>query len=299
LKSRIAAVLALAASAGAASGQGHPLAPVVLQLPGGTRALAMGNTDIGGRDDDVLFYNAAQLAIARGTSLSAEWYTHANTLTTFSTTLPFASGGLGVGIQSLQYSAAGAAPATVSALATSGAVPGSGFVLAAGYAQRLFGTRVGVITKLVDDELGSYRDMRSAFDAGVARDMLQGTFGLTVQNLGEAMRTPVGRVPMPTRTTLGYQAGGLAVGPLDLAAAGALTVTRGRSVGGGLGAELSYGWIDGYTVSVRGGARLPSEGTQGHLTTGIGLAADRLTLEYALDAGRMGQTAHRVGLRIR
>jgi hypothetical protein len=259
----------------------------------------MGNTDIGGRDDDVLFYNAAQLAVARGTGVSTEWFSGANTLTTFSTTLPFASGGLGFGVQSLDYSANGAPLETVSALGGSGALPASGLVLAAGYAQRLFGTRIGAIAKVVDDEEGSYRDMRSAFDAGIARDMLQGTFGFTVQNLGEAMRTPVGRVPMPTRAALGYQGGGLAVGPLDFAASAALTMTRGRSVGGGVGAELGYGWIDGYTISVRGGARLPSEGTQGQLTAGLGLTADRVTVEYALDAGRGGEAAHRFGLRIR
>jgi hypothetical protein len=299
VKRRILALSLLLTAGRTGSAQGHPLAPIIFRLPGGTRALAMGNANVGGRDDDVLFYNAAQLVSARGTSASTEWYTGANMLTTLSTTLPFASGGLGLGVQSLTYTAAGATLADPRSLGGAGTVPASGVVFAAGYAQRLLGARVGIESKLVDDESGGSRDMRGAFDAGLARDMLQGTFGLALQNVGEAIRTPEGRVPMPTRATLGYQGSGQPLGPLDLAASAAVTMTRGRRVSGGLGAELGYGWIDGYTISARGGARRPADDGEGRWTAGLGFTADRLTLDYAFETRHFGQSAHRVGLRIR
>lgn len=295
----IVAAWLLLATARPGAAQGHPLEPILLRLAGGTRALGMANENVGGRDDDVIFYNAAQLASARGTSVSNEWFTRANFLTTVSTSLPFASGGLGLGAQSLTYSSAAGAPGDPRSLGGHGTQPASGLVLLAGYAQRLLGTRIGIVTKLVTDESGTYRDTRGAFDIGVARDVWQGTAGLALQNLGEAVRTPSGRIPIPTRATLGYQGGGLPVGPLDLVASAAVTMTRGRWVSGGLGAELAYGWLDGYTVSVRGGARRPADDGEGRWTAGLGFTADRVTVDYALETRRGGQDAQRLGLRVR
>jgi hypothetical protein len=47
---------------------------VPLPTSASTRGLAMGNANLAGRDDDVLFYGPAQLAVARGTSVAAERY---------------------------------------------------------------------------------------------------------------------------------------------------------------------------------------------------------------------------------
>src|ERR1043166_4452321 len=232
LNSRMIVTALVLAGPLAAGAQGHPYAPLILQRPGSTRALAMGNANVGGRDDDVLFYNPAQLFVARGTSVSEQWYSGADMLTTISTSgLTLGPGIIGLGVQSLAFRSDLGTP-DPSQLGRSRFFPASGLVLATGYSQRLFGTRLGVVAKLVDQQIGTLRDRRGAYDAGIARDMLRGTFGLSVQNIGEAMRTgptplvPLGitseRVPMPTRATFGYQMSGLPVGQFDIAASSAV-----------------------------------------------------------------------------
>jgi hypothetical protein len=306
----------------AAGAQGHPYAPLILQLPGSTRALAMGNANVGGRDDDVLFYNPAQLFVARGTSVSEQWYSGADMLTTISTSgLTLGPGIIGLGVQSLAFRSDLGTP-DPSQLGRSRFFPASGLVLATGYSQRLFGTRLGVVAKLVDQQIGTLRDRRGAYDAGIARDMLRGTFGLSVQNIGEAMRTgptplvPLGitseRVPMPTRATFGYQMSGLPVGQFDIAASSAVSVSRGHRVSGGVGSEIGYSWLEGYSISIRGGARRAADAGEGRWTAGFAANADRLSLEYALEGRQpvtlpgpgalrpvQHRTAHRIGLRIR
>src|SRR5437764_13749369 len=70
-----------------------------LPTSGSTRALAMGDANLAGRDDDVIFYGPAQLAVARGTSVAAERYFDGLAGGTVATTQRLASGGIGVGAQ--------------------------------------------------------------------------------------------------------------------------------------------------------------------------------------------------------
>src|SRR5690242_1686621 len=74
---------------------------VDLPLPtsASTRGLAMGNANLAGRDDDVIFYGPAQLAVARGTSVAVERYLDGLASGTAATTSRLASGGIGVGAQ--------------------------------------------------------------------------------------------------------------------------------------------------------------------------------------------------------
>src|SRR5256885_8700058 len=70
-----------------------------LPTSGSTRAVAMGDANTAGRDDDVIFYGPAQLAVARGTSAAAERYSDRLAGGTISSTLRFSFGGIGVGQQ--------------------------------------------------------------------------------------------------------------------------------------------------------------------------------------------------------
>ncbi len=288
----------LLGAAGTVQAQQYPLAPLVARLPGGTRALAMANADAGGRESDVIFYNPAQLASARGTDGSAEFYTGANLLVTLSTVLDFGPGTIGVGVQSLTFSNATPGVAVPDALGTSGPNPSSGLVLALGYAQSLFGMRAGVNAKLLEQSVGANRDSRGSLDAGLSRDLWRGTFGLTLQNFGPAFRTPVGRVSQPTRTSLGFTSGRYLAGPFDLMGSATASVIRGGHFVAGGGGEIAYSWLDGYTVAARGGVRRAAEG-EGPWTVGVGITADRISLDYAFESRDHRAGAHRIGVRIR
>src|SRR5262245_65460375 len=77
--------------------QDHAYTGLVLRLPSSARTLAMGNVGIVGRDDDVLFYNPAQLVAARGTSVSAERFSRFARSGTLSSVIRFNNGGIGIG----------------------------------------------------------------------------------------------------------------------------------------------------------------------------------------------------------
>jgi hypothetical protein len=281
-----------------AGAQEFPLAPLIARLPGGTRALAMANADAGGRESDVIFYNPAQLAVARGEAGSVEFYTGANLLVTLSTVVDIGPGAIGVGVQSLTFSNADFAYASPDALGTSGTFPSSGLIFAVGYAQPLFGMRAGVNAKLMEQSIGSSRDSRGSLDAGLSRDLLNGTLGLTVQNFGPAFRSYYGPVSQPTRTSLGFTTGRYLAGPFDVTAAATTSLLRGRDFVAGGGGEISYSWLDGYAVAGRAGIRRAAEG-EGPWTAGIGITADRVSLDYAYESRYHRPGAHRIGVRIR
>ncbi len=293
----LATVLMLSGAA-TVGAQEFPLAPLVARLPGSTRALAMANADAGGRESDVIFYNPAQLAVARGTGASAEFYTGANLLVTLSTVVDIGPGALGVGVQSLTFSNPGFAYAAPDALGASGAFPSSGLIFALGYAQPLFGMRAGVNAKLMEQSIGSTRDSRGSLDFGLARDLWRGTLGLSVQNFGPAFRSYYGPVSQPTRTSLGFTTGRYLVGPFDVMAAATTSLLRGRDFVAGGGGEVSYSWLDGYAVAARAGVRRAAEG-EGPWTVGFGVTADRLSLDYAFESRYHRHGAHRIGVRIR
>jgi hypothetical protein len=278
--------------------QQYPLAPLVARLPGSTRALAMANADAAGRESDVIFYNPAQLAVARGTAASAQFYQGANLLVTLSTVLALGPGTVGVGVQSLTFSNTGFAYATPDALGAPGTFPSSGLILALGYAQPVLGMRAGVNAKLMEQTIESVRDSRGSLDVGLSRDLLRGTFGLSVQNVGPNFRTDFGRVSQPTRTSLGYTSERYAAGPFDLVAAATTSLIRGRHFVAGGGGEVDYSWLDGYAVAARAGVRRAAEG-EGPWTIGFGVTADRLSLDYAFESRDHRAGAHRIGVRIR
>src|SRR5688500_10520687 len=81
-------------------------APVVLSLPGSTRALGMGDAYAAMTGDpDLIFYNPAQLGAARGLGIAAHRFGTATHLITISGANALAPGGIGFGIQLLDHAA--------------------------------------------------------------------------------------------------------------------------------------------------------------------------------------------------
>jgi hypothetical protein len=308
---RAAVFLLLAASLRA---QDRPYAGIVLRVPASTRALALGNANVAGRDDDVIFYSPAQLAVARGTSISGERYTATTSGGSLSTLVRIGSGGIGFGASWLSYATEGTYPGSRADFTTSGGFGGSSFLAAVGLAQTFKGFRIGVAGKYVREELAVSED-RALVDVGVGRDFtiwIPFQAALSLQNLGSdfssdaVLVTPdelpgLGNAPdrarLPMRASLGLSSGA-PVGPLDLAALAQLSVLRDGFVAPAGGIEAGYSWLDGHSIALRAGARRPENG-EGVLTAGAGFSVDRISIDYALETLTGGRTAHRVGLRIR
>jgi hypothetical protein len=304
---------------------GGPYAPLVLLLPSGPRTLALGNTGVAGRDDDVIFFNPAQLVIARGFSGSIERYSATSEGGALSAVTRFNTGGIAIGMRMANYETPlDAYPPDRATMLNPDIGNGTSLEAVVGVGQVIKGVRVGVAGKYAEDNVPSMRVSRGAVDLGVSKDFFGPyTFGLAVQNIGSSMTIPCelarqsaagtmdcvpppGLPPfprqftsarLPLRTTLGVQTQ-RPVGQFDLMATAALTALRAGWLGASGGAELGYSWLDGYNVALRAGARstLPGEAA---FTAGAGFTMDRLSIDYAAEALTGSRWGQRIGLRIR
>lgn len=290
--------------------------PLRLPMGGSTRAIGMGDANTAGRDDDVIFYNPAQLAVARGTSASIERYSDHLAGGAMSATSRIASGGVGIGAQ-----LAGGTNAPQCNIASVG--PTGTFVLSpaplnvvrmlavVGAAQTFKRFHLGASAKYAAEQGGDARTSRVMLDAGVSRDVTLSDFiplsiGLAVQNIGTSA-TDTLQLNTPLRAAIGLASGG-PVGPIDLAVAADVAAERnatqsllghGRLIAG-LGTEIGYTWLDGYSFAFRVGERIPPTRTDlRHFTFGAGLVLDRISFDYAGEDQVGFRIAHRFGIRLR
>lgn len=276
--------------------------PLVLRVPASTRVLALGNSGVAGRDDDVIFYNPAQLTTIRGWSLSAQRYAPGNTAGALSTIIAFAGGGLGVGVQWLGLSTeAAASPLTTSSLDSTGTRTASSAAATVGYGQSRFGMRFGVAAKIAQESAPLTRSTNGYFDIGLEKDFFRFLgVGLAVQNIpGFGVRGFD-----EARITLGAMGEAplvfvMPVSPfIDAALAGQVSVTRDGWVKPSGGAEIGVNWIQGYFVTLRAGGRRPEAGEK-PFTAGASFNADRIRIDYALETRIGNELSHRVGVRVR
>ena len=291
---------------------GGPYAPLILLLPSGPRTLAVGNTGVAGRDDDVIFFNPAQLVIARGFSGSIERYSATSAGGALSAVTRFNTGGIAIGMRMVNYET----PLDVYPLDRGvmlNPADGNGTSLEAtvGVGQLIKGYRVGLAGKYVEDNVPARRVSNGALDLGVSKDFFGPyTFALAVQNIGPSPEVPcatarpcdvvppvLAPVRLPLRTTLGAQTQ-RGVGQFDLMATAAVWMLRADWVGASGGAELGYSWLDGYSVALRAGARSTMPG-EAAFTAGAGFTMDRLSIDYAAEALTGSRWGQRIGLRVR
>jgi hypothetical protein len=303
--SRVAtALLLLAVQSVAGAAQSDPSAPLVLRLPGGTRALGVGDAWAAGRGAEVLFYNPAQIGILRGTTLSAQRFGDAATLGTLSTVGPFGKIWIGAGVQYLDYHAEPAAGfhTDPAGLTLRGPVNAASMAATVAAAFRFKGVRFGVGAKYVEERVGGARDIGAAFDFGAAREVSRATVALAVQNLGGELEVLGQEAELPTRVTLGATSPSIRVSTFFDAGI-ALSVSRerdGRIVPAG-GAELIYEPVGGWYFVARAGARrVRSEPgrAESPVTFGGSFGLDRFWLDYAFQPYKGPGAAHRVGIRI-
>lgn len=297
----VAAVL-LPASASAQSGG---RVPRVLELPSSSRAMALGDAymmDAG--YSDAVFYHPGLIQGASGFGLDVQTWSGGATAATVSAATPWFGGSVAVGLQTLQY---GAPATTVQSLPGGqdllfqlGPNPTSERVASVGYGRRMFGVRLGMVGKLIEERVSGERDATAAVDVGAATSLGSFTVGLSAQNLGPDMGFASGTVPLPSRITLGLGAYGRQVGPLDMGLSGAVTRRDDGEFVAGAGLEVGYWPVIGRTFVGRIGVHRVPEGTGSPFTFGFAYWGDSLVLEWAYERfADLGEATHRFGVRWR
>jgi hypothetical protein len=297
-------VLALAVPAHVFA-QAPAVGPLLLIVPATPRTAALGNAWVAGRDQDVLFYNPAQLVGARtGLDLSITRHGSHGTTTTLGSV--YAGGKwsltLGWGVQFADYSPGPSTsyPYSPDVLLSNGAAQGTSALFAIGGAVVWKNTRFGAAAKYASDRVSMPDPLNHGVfvaDIGVARQIVGGTGALSVQNLGGSSGDDGTGIKAPEQVLMGWSTTRV-VGQLDLGLYTQLTLRDDWTSPAG-GVEISYSWIEGYVVSARAGARRPESGPEHPFTLGAALTADRLTIEYGVQFFEGGRAANGVTIRWR
>jgi hypothetical protein len=294
------ALLALAVALPAAA-QDNGYGPLALTLPASTRMLGMGDIGVAGRDDDVVFYNPAQLTVARGTSFSLARLTETARGGAMSTVLRFGPGALGFGVDYLEYQLTPASyPITKSDVLDPNADLGTSALGVIGYAQTYKGFRLGAAAKYAMDAIDIERFGQAYGDVGIARDFFRGqyTMGLAVQHIGASLTRGAEKIQPPTTATFGV-ATARQLGPLDGAATAGVSWSQQDDVTVGGGVELGWSWISGYNIAVRGGVHQARQDGDTEIMGGFGFTADRVTLDVAVQRLPGNRAGYQAGIRIR
>lgn len=311
LSFRSTAVLAiLVAGTAPAFAQAPPTGPLVLHVPATARTAALGNAWVAGRDQDVIFHNPAQLIGARPEfALSIMRLGPASTM--LSTGSVYAAGKwsltFGWGVQMLGFNgdAATAYPYSPDLLLAEGARSGSSTLVAAGAAILIKKFRIGVTGKYVSDlaaasghtPLAAANHHAVLMDIGIARNLFRGAAAVAVQNIGRESRDNGDALAIPLQVALGWS-GTRQAGPLDFGLFTQLTARK-HWTAPAAGLEIGYSWLEGYTVTVRAGARRPETGAERPFALGAAFTRDRLTVEYGVRFFDDGRASNGVTLRWR
>jgi hypothetical protein len=298
---RLSALLLGLAISGPAAAQTTGYGPLALTLPSSARTLGMGDIGVVGRDDDVIFYNPAQLIVSRGTSFSLARLSKTARGGEMSTGLRLGTGAIGFGVNYLEYQVAPLSypPERRDIIAGNSAL-GTSVLGAIGYARTYKGFRLGATAKYAMDAVDIERFGQAYGDAGIARDFSSGkyTAGLAVQHIGMALDRGSDRIQPPTTATLGA-ATSQQLGPFDAIATAGVSWSEQDDVSGGGGAEVSWSWLSGYSIAARLGGHTHRLGDDNTIMGGLGFTADRMTFDIAAEQLAGNRVGYRAGIRIR
>jgi len=311
----VVAALILCASLPAQSfAQAPAVGPLLLIIPATPRTAALGNAWVAGRDQEVLFYNPAQLIGARqGMDLSITRHGPNGTSLTLGSVY---SGGkwsatLGWGVQFADYRVTPGStyPYPPEILIGDGSASATGILASVGGAITWKGYRFGAAGKYASDRsvmpagllnVSASEPVNNGVivaDIGVAKNIAGGVGAFSVQNLGGSSNGDGTGITAPKQALLGWSTS-KPVGPLDDMLVTQLTV-RDEWTAPGAGVEIGYSWIEGYNVALRAGVRRPESGTEQPFTFGAAFTADRLTIEYGVQFFEGGHAANGVTIRWR
>lgn len=291
-------------SPGALAAQDGATAPRVLQLPASTRAMALGDAFMmTGESSDAVFYHPALVEGAQGFGLDIQTWSGDATAASASAATGWFGGSVAVGVQTLQYGVPdddlSALPRGQDLLFAPGDEPASERVATVAVGREVFGVRMGLAGKLVEQRVAGERDATGAVDLGVATEVGPLTAALSARNLGPEMTFIAGDVALPRRYTLGVGAYGQEVGPLDIGLAGSLRYEESEDeFVPGAGLEVGYWPIRGRTFVGRVGVRRVPEGDASPVSLGFAFWGDDLVLEWAWQpfGGDVDEATHRFGV---
>lgn len=272
--------------------------PALVELPVGARSVALGHAyQVGDADPDAVFHNPALLGRSEGVMLGYTRFGDGGVGLSLSHARSWLGGRIGVGVRALEAGSPGpgARRGGVDPLLDRGS-PGVGELSASlAYARTLFGVRLGVTGRLVDQRFDEARNAAASFDVGVAHELGPLSAALAVRNIGPD-RDLGGdeEIPQPLLVTLGVGGYGEPVGPLDLGFAASLSVRDDGEVEGGGGLEIGYWPIQGRTFVLRIGGRHVPEGEASPLTLGASFWGDDLVLAYAFQPVDGLDDVHRI-----
>lgn len=312
MRSRSILLLIACSLSAPAAAQSPDAGPLLLKFPASTRAVALGNAWVAGRDEDVVFYNPAQIISAARGGFNATFALIGRNSKFGSMAGAYAAGPmsftLGWGVQILNYSVKlnQRYPFAPDVLTSSGAAGALSVLLTGGGAIVLKGVRVGVTAKYASDRVttpffqvaeAQPRHDALVADVGIARNLFGGVLGFSAQNLRRSSASNPLHVAVPQQALLGWTTTQQA-GQLDLGLAAQVTARRGWLAPGG-GIEVGYGWIEGYSAALRLGARRPETKAERPFSLGASFNGDHLALEYALQLFDGGHKMNRMTVRWR
>jgi hypothetical protein len=304
----LAAALAIAAGRAGAQDAG----PLALLLPVSARSAALGNAWVAGRDEYAVFSNPALASATNGFGFTVAGYgSHSRALAAAAgATVGPATLAWGVHLVDFSFPRSVATyPYSPGALARSGDADLFSMVaLAAGrivwknfnigvagkYAQDLAPTEASTTSLLVVPTRAS----TALLDVGTSHALWTGVAGLSVQNIAPPYRFGGRLTDVPSQVSLGWTKL-QQVGPLDVGYAVQGTMRRHGWVGVGGGLDVSWSWIEGYTVGGRIGARRTETDEERPMALGATFNADRLNVEYAIGMFTDARQSHRVTVRWR
>lgn len=293
----------LLARVASAQGSAPPAGPLVLLLPTSTRATALGNAWVAGRDEYSVFYNPAQINQTNGIGGSFTRYGSNGTLGAL--TGGFTVGPLtyGWGVSLVEYKARNTAsyPFAPSELTANGTRDAFSIAAVAGANYTYKGFRLGVGTTYAEDRVAADATMGNSAihetfllgNVGASHPLWGGTAALAVENIGDRSKPRTS----PTQTALGWNKQ-MQAGEFDLGFATQLSV-RNSWLGAAGGAEIGYGWIEGWSATVRAGAHRTETSAQRPVSFGGTLNADRLAFDYAVEFFEGNRYAHHISVRWR
>lgn len=297
-----------------AEAQAPPAGPLLLIIPSTPRTAALGNAWVAGRDQEVLFYNPAQLIGAR-TGMDFSITRHGSEGTTGTLGSVYSGGKwsltLGWGVQFADFKVAPTAsyPYAPDILLSTGTASGSSLLAAVGGAISWKGFRFGAAGKYAADRISMPTNTIDAAatppinhgvlvaDLGVARNALGGVLAFSFQNLGGSSNGDGTGITARKQGLAGWSMS-RAAGPFDLGVYTQVTMSEYWQAPAA-GVELGYSWIEGYYVSLRAGARRPEADSEHPFTFGAAFTADRLTIEYGVQFFEGGRAANGVTIRWR